>query len=169
MSRFALCTEIVLIIALTLLAPCPARAAAPSASSSPVLEVREAVKTYMDAIDAGDLERQMSFWRRDPAATSVIMGEMWTGWASIRGRSAEYVPVSKLMRNDLGQTTAVPLAAGVMLTVTPYRPVRRDPQNEKFKPFELDSMLTLIWTKTAEGWRILHEHVSVKVPPPSAK
>ncbi len=169
MSRSALSVELVLITFLAVLAPCPASAAAAPASSSPASEVREAVKAYMDAIDAGDLERQMTFWRRDPAATSVIMGEMWTGVESIRARSAEYVPVSKLMRNDLGQTTAVPLGAGVMLTVTPYRPVRRDPQNEKLKPFELESMLTLIWTKTAEGWRILHEHVSVKVPPPSAK
>lgn len=131
--------------------------------------VRQAVRQYMTAIDAGDLDGQMVFWSADPAATSVIMGEVWTGKASIRGRSAEYVPVSKVMRNELGEIAVVSLARGVALTVVPYHPVGRDPKDGRLKAYELPSMLTLIWKQTADGWRITHEHVSVKVPPPTGK
>ncbi len=169
MSRPAAWVHVVLITSLALVTSSASRAFAKAAGPPPGSEVRGAVRAYMEAIDAGDFEGQMRFWSRDPAATSVIMGEIWTGAANIRARSAEYVPVSKRVRNDLGQITVVPLGAGAVLTVTPYRPVRRDPRDEKLKPFELDCMLTLIWTRAPDGWRILHEHVSVKVPPPSAK
>ncbi|MEW6366549.1 MAG: AtzH-like domain-containing protein [Acidobacteriota bacterium] len=130
-------------------------------------EISQAVRDYIEFIDAGDLDRQMSFWSTDPEATSVIMGEIWTGVANIRVRSAEYVPVSKVMRNELGEIRVVALGADTALAVVPYRSVRRNPADERLKPFELDSMLTLVWKRTPEGWRIIHEHVSVKVPPPA--
>ncbi len=158
-----------LIAALALLIWSAPRAFAKPAAAAQAAEVRAAVRGYMDAIDAGDLDAQMRFWSRDSSVTSVIMGEVWTGGASIRARSAEYVPVSRVMRNDLGPITVQPLGGGTMLTVTPYRPARRDPANEKLKPYELDSMLTLIWSRARDGWRIVHEHVSVKVPPPAAQ
>lgn len=128
-----------------------------------------AVRHYMEAIDAGNLDGQMAFWTEDPSATSVIMGEIARGQANIRARSAQYVPVSKVLRNELGKIEVVSLATDVALAVVPYRPVRRDAKDERLKPYELESMLTLVWKQTGEGWRITHEHVSVKVPPPPIK
>ena len=154
------------------LALVPQRASTGSAgafASEPAAQIEGAVRSYMEAIDAGDLDRQMRSWSEDTAATSVIMGEIWRGRANIRARSAEYVPVSKRMRNELGAVTVVPLGADAAISVVPYRSVRRDPADEKLRPYELDSMLTLIWRKTRGDWRILHEHASVKVPPPSAQ
>jgi ketosteroid isomerase-like protein len=126
----------------------------------------ESVRAYMAAIDAGDLDGQMAFWSDDPAVTSAIMGEVWAGRTGIRGRSAEYVPVSKLVRNELGATSVLPLGPDAAVSVTPYRPIRRDPGDARLAPFELDSMLTLVWRRLPAGWRIVHEHVSVKVTPP---
>ncbi len=121
---------------------------------------------YMADIDAGELDKQMTYWSDDPAATSVIMGEIWTGKPNIRKRSAEYLPFAKIMRNQLGQIKSLLLGTEYILTIIPYRSMRRNPADEKLKPYELDSMLTLIWQKTPKGWHIIHEHVSVKVPPP---
>ncbi len=157
----------VLIVSFALVGPSGSRASSPVAS--PDAEVARAVVAYMEAIDAGDLERQMSFWSEDSAATSVIMGEVWRGRASIRARSAEYVPVSKRVRDELGPVSVLALGEGSALSVVPYRPVRRDPADDKLAPWELDSMLTLVWTRTPAGWRIVHEHVSVKVPPPGSE
>ncbi len=164
MTRLGMCARGTLIATFAFLPWYASEASAKPAAAAQAAEVRAAVRAYMDAIDAGDLDAQMRFWSGDSSVTSVIMGEVWTGGASIRARSAEYVPVSKVMRNDLGPITVRPLGGGTMLTVTPYRPARRDPANEKLEPYELDSMLTLIWSRTPEGWRIVHEHVSVKVP-----
>ena len=129
----------------------------------------QAARDYMAAIDDGDLDRQMEFWSQDPGATSVIMGEIWQGKTNIRARSAEYVPVSKHMRNELGEVMEMPLGQDTVLTIVPYRSVRRNPEDERLKPFELESMLTLIWKQTVQDWRIIHEHVSVKIAPPTGK
>lgn len=102
-----------------------------SGSVDGAAEIERGVRAYMEAIDAGDLDRQMGFWSADSAASSAIMGESWTGRARIRARSAEYVPVSKLMRNELGAVTVSLLARDVALALVPYRPLRRDPANEK--------------------------------------
>lgn len=158
-----------MIACLALAPPCASTVSAGARATAPAAEIERAVRTYMEAIDAGDLDRQMRFWSEDTAATSVIMGEVWRGRANIRARSAEYVPVSKMMRNELGAVAVIPLGVDAAISVVPYRSVRRNREDEKLRPYELDSMLTLIWRKTPEGWRILHEHVSVKVPPPSVK
>ncbi len=169
MSRCRASVGMSLVGSLAVLLLCAPRACAAPASAAGDSVVNMAVWAYMKAIDAGDLERQMQFWSRDRGASSVIMGEMWTGAARIRARSAEYVPVSRRMRNEIGPITVRPLGDDYMLTITPYRPERRDPADKKLAPFELESVLTLIWTRTHDGWRILHEHVSVKVPPPATQ
>jgi len=169
MSRFGMRVVLLLITSFAMLPWCARGVSAKPAAAAQASEVRAAVRAYMETIDAGDLDGQMRFWSGDSSVTSVIMGEVWTGGASIRARSAEYVPVSKVMRSELGPITVQALGGGTMLTVTPYRPARREPANEKLKPYELDSMLTLVWTRSPDGWRIVHEHVSVKVPPPAAQ
>jgi ketosteroid isomerase-like protein len=157
------------VIAATILALVGSLPAQAGEKENVATSVGEAARQYMAAIDAGDLDGQMASWAEDPTATSLIMGEIWTGKANIRARSAEYVPVSKVLRNELGEIRVVPLAKDVALAVVPYRSVRRDPQDERLKAYELESMLTLVWKRTREGWRILHEHVSVKIPPPTSE
>ncbi len=156
-------------LGLTLFLPLVPSAPAAGQEAGVAADVRAAVVQYMEAIDAGDLDRQMRFWSHDATATSAIMGELWTGHGSIRAHSAEYVPVSKVMRNELGQVSVVSLGDDTALAVAPYRPVRRNAADEKLKPFELDSLLTLVFRRTSGRWAIVHEHVSVKVPPPVAK
>lgn len=154
---------------LAVILSCAQTASAGGQPGGMATEITQAVRDYMEAIDAGDLDRQMGFWSQDPNVTSVIMGEIWKGYDNIRACSADYVPVSKLMRNELGGVTVVPLGTDAGIAVSPYRPIRRKPEDERLRPYEIDSMLTLIWKRMPQGWRIIHEHVSAKVPPPTGK
>jgi hypothetical protein len=77
--------------------------------------------------------------------------------------------VSKVLRNELAEIRVVSPAKDVALAAMPYRSVRRNPNDERLKAYELEPMLTLVWKRTREGWRILHEHVSVKIPPPTSE
>ncbi len=130
-------------------------------------EVTRFVHDYMAAIDSGDVRSQMEMVSRDPQVTSTVMGESWRGWDAIRAQSEAYVPVSKRIRNVIDRVDVISLGPAAAIAVAPFRSQRRD-SSDRMVP-EFQQSLTLVLRRTSAGWKMIHEHVSVKIPPPAVK
>ena len=127
-------------------------------------EVRQFVREYMTAVDAGDVAAQLALVSRDSAVTSVVMGAVWRGWDAIHAQAEQYVPVAQRIRSELGGIEVAPLGPRAALAVIPMRSVRRE-ATDTLVP-EMTGVLSLVVQREPGGWRMIHEHFSAQVPAP---
>jgi ketosteroid isomerase-like protein len=110
----------------------------------------------------GDVRSQMELVSRDPQVTSTVMGETWRGWDAIRAQSEAYVTISKRIRNVITGVEVIGLGPTAAIAVVPFRSERRDTADHAVPEFQ--QSLALVLRPTPAGWRMVHEHVGVKIP-----
>ncbi len=121
-------------------------------------EVREAMSAYISAVLSRKVEEIMAWFVPEPGVTVVMGAQILQGLEAIRegyfSRVFGIVPDDQWMPGELIIRTLGPGAAYVTYPYVATGTVQG-------KPFRVEGMGTNAWVRTAEGWRVAHEHCHV--------
>jgi uncharacterized protein (TIGR02246 family) len=122
-----------------------------------ITEIRAVLHAQQDAWNRGDIHGFMSGYARSGSTTFVSEDALRRGWETVRARYlkkySDRAKMGRLTFSDLEITLISPDAAVVV-----GRWKLRRPQDRPHGRF------TLIFRKTADGWRIVHDHTSAAGP-----
>ena len=124
-------------------------------ASTPEAQIRAVLKAQADAWNRGEIEGYMNGYARGDS-TQFLSGDTLTrGWKTVRDRYAKkYESREKMGTLSFSEVEVTLLSADAASVVGRWRLVRRgDKPHGRF---------TLIFRRTPEGWRIVHDHTSVR-------
>ena len=130
-----------------------------SGSTPAVSEIRDVLRTQQEAWNRGDIDSFMNGYARAETTIFVSGDEVTRGWQTVRDRYLKKysdrarmgaLTFSDLEIEQLGPDSAVALGRWELKRAN-------DNPHGRF---------TLIFRKTAAGWRIVHDHTSAAAPPP---
>jgi ketosteroid isomerase-like protein len=115
------------------------------------------VKQFAEAAQK-DVNAMLAMYEQGPGTVSIGNGQIERGIEAIR-KNVDANLVSSLGRFkfDLGSIEVVPLGYGYALAVTPF--VMTENPSAAFSR-QIKGVSTLVWKKTSEGWKVIHEHES---------
>ena len=135
-------------------------AADEKSGNAPVIsEIRDVLRAQQEAWNRGDIDGFMNGYARAESTVFVSGDEVRRGWQTVRDRYlSKYndrakmgtLTFSDLEIEQLGPDSAVALG-------------RWELKRENDNPH---GRFTLIFRKTPDGWRIVHDHTSAAAPPP---
>ena len=135
-------------------------AADEKSGNAPVIsEIRDVLRAQQEAWNRGDIDSFMKGYARAETTVFVSGDEVRRGWQTVRDRYlSKYndrakmgtLTFSDLEIEQLGPDSAVALG-------------RWELKRENDNPH---GRFTLIFRKTPDGWRIVHDHTSAAAPPP---
>ena len=135
-------------------------AADEKSGNAPVIsEIRDVLRAQQEAWNRGDIDGFMNGYARAETTVFVSGDEVRRGWQTVRDRYlSKYndhakmgtLTFSDLEIEQLGPDSAVALG-------------RWELKRENDNPH---GRFTLIFRKTPDGWRIVHDHTSAAAPPP---
>ncbi|PYK42431.1 MAG: DUF4440 domain-containing protein [Verrucomicrobia bacterium] len=135
-------------------------AADEKSGNAPVIsEIRDVLRAQQEAWNRGDIDSFMNGYARAETTVFVSGDEVRRGWQTVRDRYlSKYndrakmgtLTFSDLEIEQLGPDSAVALG-------------RWELKRENDNPH---GRFTLIFRKTPDGWRIVHDHTSAAAPPP---
>jgi ketosteroid isomerase-like protein len=125
----------------------------PHSSKQDEAEIRAVLSAQVAAWNRGDIDGFMNGYARS-AGTEFIAGDKLTrGWQTVRDRyKKKYDSREKMGTLTFSELTITPLSSDAALVVGRWRLVR-----QQDKPH---GRFTLLFRRTAEGWRIVHDHTS---------
>ena len=129
-------------------------AVAPLAAVSP----QEFVRSYVKAMNRGDVAAMMKMFSKDAAVTSIGDGSITHGWGSIQADAQQFVGRRGTFKFTLESVEATPLGNGYSLVVAPFRAETVGQEDD----VELPAAMTLILERSGTSWKVLHEHWSSK-------
>jgi ketosteroid isomerase-like protein len=137
-----------LIAIIELLQPELAAAAGDSAA-----EIRAVMSAQVTAWNRGDIDGFMQGYARS-AATEFVSGDKVTrGWQTVRDRyRKKYDSAEKMGRLTFSDINVTPLSSDAAIVLGRWQLVRKGD-----KPH---GVFTLLFRRTAAGWRIVHDHTS---------
>ena len=147
------------VIVLLLLVPSVVRAQSATAATSQA-DVQRSVRDYIAAHNQADATAVMGFMARSPAVTSISMGEITRGWDAIRTEADEVTGQEGRYRFSVGTMDVTLLGNSHALVVAPTVITAATPQGDA----QLRGAMTLVLVRQPQGWRILNEHFSIKLP-----
>lgn len=150
----------VLLAALLLLAAPDLPAQPAGAAVSPQAEIQRLVRDYIAAHNQADATAMMDLVARHPAVTSVSVGEITRGWDAIRAEADEITGQEGRYRLAVGTMDVTLLGGAHALVVAPTTITMVTAQGD----VQVRGAMTLVFTKQPQGWRILNEHFSLKMP-----
>ena len=130
-----------------------------SGNASVISEIRDVLRAQQEAWNRGDIDGFMNGYARAETTVFVSGDEVRRGWQTVRDRYlSKYndrakmgtLTFSDLEIEQLGPDSAVALG-------------RWELKRENDNPH---GRFTLIFRKTPDGWRIVHDHTSAAAPPP---
>ena len=126
--------------------------------ASVVSEIRTVLHAQQGAWNGGDIDSFMNGYARDETTVFVSGDEVMRGWQTVRDRYLKkysdrakmgILTFSDLEIEQLGPDSAVGLGRWELKRAS-------DNPHGRF---------TLIFRKTPDGWRIVHDHTSAAAPP----
>jgi len=141
-----------------LLMPAPSEGAGVQTGAATRAEVQAFVKTYVDAVNKGDISGTMEMYSRKAGVTSVEDGEISRGWDAIRTGADELVGKEGSYKISIGSIDVVPLGASYALVVAPYTITVGVGDTVVQAP----SAMTMVLEKSGSKWTIIHDHMSTK-------
>lgn len=111
------------------------------------------------AWNRGDIDAFMTAYWRSPELTFSSAGQTHAGWQATYDRYRARYPTPERMGTLTFDVDAVrPLGRDHALLLGRWRLARApDPVGGNF---------TLLWARTADGWRIIHDHTSLRPAAP---
>jgi uncharacterized protein (TIGR02246 family) len=123
-----------------------------------ITEIRAVLHAQQDAWNRGDIDGFMNGYARSGSTTFVSEDAVRRGWENVRERYlkkySDRAKMGLLTFSDL-EITLVSADAAVVLGHWKLKRTQDRPHGR----------FTLIFRKTADGWRIVHDHTSAAVPP----
>jgi beta-aspartyl-peptidase (threonine type) len=128
--------------------------AAPQAAEAPEDAIRKVLDDQVAAWNKGDLDGFMKGYWKSPDLTFFSGNSKEQGWQATMDR---YVKKYKSEGKEMGKLTFSELKIEMLGSDSAFVRGRFQLVMEKDKP---TGLFTLIFKKTADGWRIVHDHTS---------
>jgi uncharacterized protein (TIGR02246 family) len=123
-------------------------------------EVLAFVRAYFDAANRSDMTAYVDMYAQLPDLLMVNDGQITRGWNAVRDEANQMMGTEGAFRISPGVVEVTPLTPDLALAVVPYVLTVNTQQG----PQQLRGAMTLVVRKTAQGWRIIHDHTS-NAPP----
>jgi ketosteroid isomerase-like protein len=149
-----------------LLFPCMASCELANDTTSVKGEIQVLVKQFAEVAQK-DVNAMLAMYEQGPGTVSVGNGQVERGIEAIRKNAdTNLVGAQGKLKVDIGSIEVVPLGTSYAVSLTPF--VLTDPSSPVFGKQPLlvgqsKGISTLIWKKTPEGWRVIHEHESYQL------
>lgn len=132
---------------------------AADADASAQQQIQQVWQGMMSAAHAHDTDRFMSAYLREPGLVFVFNGQVIHGWDDLHAQQLKWWRNGKsdVVYTEMGKTEFVPLAANLVVT-TSHLAARRTLADGKVG--ETDLVVTSVWKKLPQGWRIVCGHES---------
>lgn len=132
-------------------------AASTAAATTPAVEIREILHAQQQAWNRGDIDEFMNGYARARSTTFVSEDTVTRGWQTVRDRyKKKYSGREKMGTLTFSDLEITPLSNDSAIVLGRWKLNR-----EKDQPH---GRFTLIFRRTAEGWRIVHDHTSAAPP-----
>ena len=120
-------------------------------------EIQVLVKQFADAAQK-DVNAMLAMYEQGPGTSSVGNGQVERGIEGIRKHAdMNLVGTQGKFKVDLGSIEVTSIGVGYAMSVTPF--VITENPTVAFSR-QMKGVDTLVWKKTSEGWKIIHEHES---------
>jgi len=129
-------------------------AASPGAAER---EIRNVLAAQVAAWNRGDVNGYMGGYARGNSAEFVSGDRLTRGWQTVRDRYArKYNSREKMGTLTFSELSIVPLSADAAFVTGRWALARKsDKPHGRF---------TLLFRRTTDGWRIVHDHTSAATP-----
>jgi ketosteroid isomerase-like protein len=132
--------------------------AAPKQGASAIAEIRSVLRMQQDAWNHGDIDRFMNGYARSRNTVFVSEDTVRRGWETVRDRYREkYSDRAKMGILTFSDLDIVLLSPDSAVALGRWKL-----QRAKDRPH---GRFTLIFRRSPEGWRIVHDHTSAAPPP----
>ncbi len=157
-SAFILAVPV--LVAATIPAPCFA-STVPSREQrrdQSVAEIRAVIQAQQEAWNRGDIDGFMNGYARSKSTIFVSEDTVTRGWQTVRDRyKKKYPDRAKMGTLKFSNLEITPLGADSAVALGRWKLKRaKDQPHGRF---------SLIFRKTADGWRIVHDHTSAAATP----
>jgi ketosteroid isomerase-like protein len=134
-------------------------AAEEKSGSAPVIsEIRAILRAQQEAWNRGDIDGFMNGYARAETTVFVSGDEVMRGWQTVRDRYLKkYSDRAKMGTLAFSDLEIEPLGPDSALALGRWE-LKRASDNPH-------GHFTLIFRKTPDGWRIVHDHTSAAAPP----
>ena len=124
-----------------------------AAESNDAAEIRAVMAAQVAAWNRGDIDGFMNGYAR-AAATEFVSGDKLTrGWQTVRDRyKKKYDSREKMGTLTFSELKVTPLSRDAALVIGRWKLVRKSDKPQ--------GRFTLLFRRTAAGWRIVHDHTS---------
>jgi uncharacterized protein (TIGR02246 family) len=139
-----------------------------SGNASAISEIRDVLHAQQEAWNRGDIDGFMNGYARAETTVFVSGDEVRRGWQTVRDRYlkkySDRIKMGTLTFSDLeieqlGPDSAVALGRWELKRATDL------PSQGSGVAGNPHGRFTLIFRKTPDGWRIVHDHTSAAAPP----
>jgi ketosteroid isomerase-like protein len=128
-------------------------------SNQSVVEVRAVIQAQQEAWNRGDIDGFMNGYARSKSTIFVSEDTVSRGWQTVRDRyKKKYSDREKMGTLKFSELEITRLGVDSAVALGRWKLKRaKDQPHGRF---------TLIFRKTAAGWRIVHDHTSAAASPP---
>ena len=147
-----------LCIAASLLCTAAARVANEESQGNAAAQIRAVLRAQQYAWNRGDIDGFMNGYAHSKSTTFVSEDQVRRGWETVRDRyKKKYPDRAKMGALSFSNVEITPLSADAAIVLGRWQLKRAQDQPH--------GCFTLIFRKTTEGWRIVHDHTSAAPPP----
>ena len=118
-------------------------------------QIRTEVERYVAAINSGNAGAVGSLYRSEPSTSSTGDGQIHYGSQRIADLFRELFERAGTVRMTSDSVVVTPLGADAAVAVLRYRWAFEREHSEPVR-----GAMTLVYTRTAQGWRVAHDHTS---------
>jgi micrococcal nuclease len=126
-------------------------------------EIQAEIGRYVAAVNSGDVAAVMALYLKDPRTSTTGDGELTRSWDAVAQVYRTFFAEFDAVHLTLDSISIVPLGPSAAVAVMQLRWLLGTK-----KPEDLRGAMTIVYLKTAEGWRIAHDHTSVLSSPEEA-
>ncbi len=120
-------------------------------------EIRAVLDAQAAAWNRGDVDGYMAGYARGDSTEFVSGDRLTRGWQTVRDRYAKkYDSRAKMGTLSFSEVRITPLGAEAAFVTGRWKLTRRSDQPH--------GRFTLVFRRTREGWRIVHDHTSAATP-----
>ena len=123
-------------------------------------EILTFMRGYIDAQNRADATALSDAMSRRADVSSIQYGTITRGWEAIRSSTDQITGKEGTFRVDVGTMDVVSVGPSYVLVVAPMTITA----NTQPQPRQLPGAMTLVLEKSQDGWKILNEHYSLRLP-----
>lgn len=145
---------------LLLVAALPVTAFAQAPAANPRQEVLGLVRAYADALNRSGITSYVDMYAQRPDLIVVNDGDISRGWDALRNGANEMMGTEGTFRISVGAVDVMTVRTDLVIAVFPFVMTVSTPEG----PTQVRGAMTLVFERSSQGWRIIHDHTSTAAP-----